>query len=128
MQLLVGEVVSGGALSDNTLPEIVSIETSLNGAQLLLNVKETLNFFPGHFPGHPIVPGVVQLHWAVTYARTYLSMATAVTDLERLKFTAPIQPNAQLFLTLELDSQLRSVNFRYYDHTQLYSTGRMNYV
>lgn len=123
MQLLAGDVVS-----DSTLPEIITIETSPNSVQLLLNVKATLNFFPGHFPGYPIVPGVVQLDWAVTYARNYLSMATAVTDLERLKFTAPIQPNAQLFLTLDVDAQRRSVSFRYHDHTQIFSTGRLNYV
>jgi 3-hydroxymyristoyl/3-hydroxydecanoyl-(acyl carrier protein) dehydratase len=36
-----------------------------------LRVPPTLEHFRGHFPGFPILPGVVQLDWAVRFGRLH---------------------------------------------------------
>ncbi len=46
----------------------------------------------GHFPGHPIVPGVVILDHALTLLTGTLADAAAVAALPRLKFTGVVEP------------------------------------
>jgi 3-hydroxymyristoyl/3-hydroxydecanoyl-(acyl carrier protein) dehydratase len=56
--------------------------------------------FEGHFPGHPIVPGVVLL--AEALAALQSATATAASDwrVESAKFTSPVGPGARLALAL----------------------------
>ncbi len=42
---------------------------SLEGKHVLtLDLVPELSVFEGHFPSDPILAGVVQVHWAITYA------------------------------------------------------------
>lgn len=63
---------------------------------------------PGHFPGQPIVPGVVLLDGVLRQAEHWLQCPLRVAALSNAKFTAPLLPemSAQLQLTLDAD-QLR---------------------
>ena len=83
------------------LPEIRSVSTSADAARLELTVPSDLRFFPGHFPGLPILPGVVQLQWALTCATRYLGVSSAVERITALKFSRIVQPGAQVALVLE---------------------------
>jgi 3-hydroxyacyl-[acyl-carrier-protein] dehydratase len=58
---------------------------------------------PGHFPGQPIVPGVVLLDCVLQAAERWLQRPLHVTGLPNVKFTAPLLPEqaAQLQLKLE---------------------------
>ena len=47
---------------------------------------------PGHFPGNPIVPGVVLLD-AVAEALQQLHTGTKVTGLPNAKFLLPLRPD-----------------------------------
>jgi 3-hydroxyacyl-[acyl-carrier-protein] dehydratase len=54
---------------------------------------------PGHFPGNPIVPGVVLLdHVAAALARW---TGQHVAALPQVKFLSPVRPGEQIDLTLE---------------------------
>lgn len=55
--------------------------------------------FAGHFPGQPIVPGVVLLDWALGRARQRRPDARSWTVVQT-KFLRPVGPGAQLVLTL----------------------------
>ena len=46
---------------------------------------------PGHFPGQPVVPGVVLLDHVILAAREAFGLATPLT-LPRAKFAAPVLP------------------------------------
>lgn len=52
--------------------------------------------FAGHFPGHPIVPGVVLLDRVVWLARTELGEATERCQVTQVKFLSPCGPGEDL--------------------------------
>ena len=55
-------------------------------------------FFRGHFPGHPILPGVVALGWMLAAAERFLARPLAVAELLNVKFQVVIVPGAILDL------------------------------
>ncbi|HZZ04597.1 AMP-binding protein [Paraburkholderia sp.] len=78
-----------------------------------LRVPPTLVHFAGHFPGLPILPGVVQLHWAMCLAAEHVPAVRALASIDRLKFMAPVSPGAVLNLTLAHDAARGRVQFAY---------------
>ena len=55
--------------------------------------------FAGHFPGHPIVPGVVLLDHAVWLAQTALGQGPGACQITQAKFLSPCGPGDELMLT-----------------------------
>jgi 3-hydroxymyristoyl/3-hydroxydecanoyl-(acyl carrier protein) dehydratase len=47
---------------------------------------------PGHFPGHPVVPGVVLLDAVIVALPRHTGHATRVTGFPAVKFLAPLLP------------------------------------
>ncbi|PQV52130.1 AMP-binding protein [Paraburkholderia sp. BL21I4N1] len=78
-----------------------------------LRVPPTLVHFAGHFPGLPILPGVVQVDWAIRLAADHVPAVRAIASVDRLKFMAPVAPGAVLKLTLAHDAARRRVQFVY---------------
>ena len=50
-------------------PDILATRPSPDGIRVDLRVPADLACFPDHFPGFPLLPGVVQLDWALALAR-----------------------------------------------------------
>ncbi|AKS43362.1 MaoC/PaaZ C-terminal domain-containing protein [Wenzhouxiangella marina] len=75
-----------------------------------MNVSETWSMpadhpaLPGHFPGQPIVPGVVLLAEAVRLARARLGLAEGALSWQRVKFLAPVRPEQRVQFELEGDA------------------------
>ncbi|WP_321949040.1 AMP-binding protein [Paraburkholderia sp. J10-1] len=76
-----------------------------------LRVPHTLVHFAGHFPGLPILPGVVQVDWAMRFAREWVPGVRALASVDQLKFTMPVPPGALLKLVLRHDAVRRRVAF-----------------
>jgi 3-hydroxyacyl-[acyl-carrier-protein] dehydratase len=55
---------------------------------------------PGHFPGRPIVPGVVLLQCVLDEAERWLGKELSVRTLPQAKFPAPLLPEQDAELEL----------------------------
>ncbi|MBS4018682.1 3-hydroxyacyl-ACP dehydratase FabZ family protein [Azonexus hydrophilus] len=56
--------------------------------------------FAGHFPGRPIVPGVVLLDRAMACAETWLGRRVGGWQVGNAKFLSPVGPGETLVFTL----------------------------
>ena len=73
-------------------------------------------FFPGHFPGHPVMPGVLILEsmaqtaaCLVSYQDQHLSLNNLVffTGVDKAKFRKPVTPGNELIIKINLVSSKR---------------------
>lgn len=117
------------------LPAIDSIERTRDGARESLTLRFVVpaasRYFEGHFPGVPLLPGVVQIGWAIELARRHMSRSAQTgllgfRSLSGVKFTHVIQPGEQLSLRLthEPPAQLA---FEFHTGDVLCSTGRVSF-
>jgi 3-hydroxymyristoyl/3-hydroxydecanoyl-(acyl carrier protein) dehydratase len=56
---------------------------------------------PGHFPGTPVVPGVVVLDLVLRAASEWQHRAVSVSGLKQVKFLAPLLPEERADVALE---------------------------
>ncbi len=107
-----------------TEPQILNVSQSAEEVVLTLYLPPDLDYFRGHFPGAPILAGVVQLDWAVKYARQYLSIQGDVKDIEVLKFQVVMTPELELTLTLTKKKDDK-FSFSYHSHKGQHASGRV---
>jgi len=106
-------------------PETKGVSFSQTAATLSLFVPANLIYFSGHFPGHPVLPGVVQVDWAITFAREYLRVPESFRGMEAVKFHAFISPNTSLELTLRYEPLKETLRFTYASGSRRFSSGRI---
>ncbi|MGA7965486.1 MAG: hydroxymyristoyl-ACP dehydratase [Gammaproteobacteria bacterium] len=87
--------------ADHSLPVVVDRIDSADGVCLHLDVPASLTWFDGHFPSDPILPGVAQIGWAITFARERFGLNADLTAIERVKFLRTAHPNERLMLELK---------------------------
>ena len=105
-------------------PHIVSVSDISGGFQLELGITEDLDGFHGHFPGNPVLPGVVQVHWAATFARQLFCLAGTPNEIKQLKFKNIVQPPATLTLKLMYQPDSR-VQFEFSSDELGHSSGQL---
>jgi 3-hydroxymyristoyl/3-hydroxydecanoyl-(acyl carrier protein) dehydratase len=93
--------------------EVLSEVRSETALHYELRVPPTLVHFAGHFPGLPILPGVVQIDWVMRLAAEQVPGVRMLASIDQLKFKAPVPPGALLDLTLTHDASRRRVQFAY---------------
>ncbi len=108
-------------------PEILSIVRSDAQVELKLLVPDALLYFRGHFPGFAILPGVVQLHWAIQYGTAHFIIGAASPSTIRIKFRKPIRPNHRVTLTLKHVPARNSIQFDYTDADGACSSGQVGF-
>lgn len=72
----------------------------MNAADYSWTVPVDHPAFPGHFPGRPIVPGVVLLDQAIRFAETLLARPGLSWQVGNAKFLSPVGPGETLTFAL----------------------------
>ena len=97
---------------------VLSIELG-KSIKALKNVTINEPFFPGHFPHHPVMPGVLIIE-ALAQAAAILSFKTGdhkPTDdsvyyfagIDKARFKKPVSPGDQLILDDKIDRILKGI-------------------
>jgi acyl-coenzyme A synthetase/AMP-(fatty) acid ligase len=103
-------------------PILTALRPGDQAVELDIALPAMLHWFRGHFPGFAVLPGVVQLHWAVLYARRHLGIVAQVGSAQ-VKFRRPIRPDDHL--TLALIVQRNRLNFAYRRGSEICSSGAL---
>ena len=105
-------------------PPVRSREADGDSLHLKLDITPDLDCFRGHFPEMPVLPGVLQLDWAITAAREEYGLVGNPRDIRRLKFKNVLSPPASVDLVLTQTAAL-AVQFRFTSGSIEYSEGRL---
>jgi 3-hydroxyacyl-[acyl-carrier-protein] dehydratase len=95
---------------------VVELETGKR-IVALKNVSVNEPFFPGHFPGHPVMPGVLiveamaQVAGILAYQsdETVRDKVTYFAGIDNAKFRKPVKPGDQLRLEVEATGCKRGI-------------------
>ena len=92
-----------------------------------LRVPYELPVLRGHFPARPIVPGVVQVGWAVDIARAQGLVSGTFAGIASVKFRRILQPGMNLGLRLDGEDGSRQLRFEYLLGSTVVSGGRVQF-
>jgi acyl-coenzyme A synthetase/AMP-(fatty) acid ligase/3-hydroxymyristoyl/3-hydroxydecanoyl-(acyl carrier protein) dehydratase len=106
-------------------PDLVAQEQHDDELRLELIVPLDLAHFPGHFPGTPILPGVVQVDWAMNLAQRLMDLPPRFAGMEVLKFQQLVRPGDRISLTLRFDPERSKLHFAYRNGEAACSSGRI---
>lgn len=87
-------------------------------------VQAELSWFAGHFPEQPVLPGVVQTHWACELAKHMFELK-GLKKVNNVKFKTMVLPGTHLTLHMIFNDTKNSVAFTYKNDSETYSTGSL---
>jgi 3-hydroxyacyl-[acyl-carrier-protein] dehydratase len=106
-------------------PIVMAHRLGTDSAELELVVPHDLDFIRGHFPDAPVVPGVVQIKWAIALAQRYLAVEGNCTALENVKFQRVMTPRSRVTLRLDYAAAAHKLRFLFASVDVRYSSGRV---
>jgi acyl-coenzyme A synthetase/AMP-(fatty) acid ligase/3-hydroxymyristoyl/3-hydroxydecanoyl-(acyl carrier protein) dehydratase len=92
---------------------------------LQLAVPPDLAYFSGHFPRAPVLPGVVQVEWALNLGQQLMNLPEKFAGMEVLKFQQLVRPGDEVQLHLRFDPARGKLYFAYRNETATCSSGRI---
>lgn len=111
-----------------TVAEVIAIERTQGEVRINLRVPPDLVYFDGHFPDCPLLPGVVQVEWAILYGRKHFQLHTEFRKLSVLKFMRLIEPGAELALVLRNTQGSARLTFEYRERDRPCSSGTVEFA
>lgn len=111
-------------IQQHKIPRVLSWVDELSRHKLLLAISPEMDCFEGHFPDNPILPGIVQLHWAVGFSMSLFGFCEASVEIKRLKFKNIVQPPNVLELVLS-KSSTNTIQFQFNSIGQIHSMGSL---
>ena len=106
-------------------PEVLEQVETDGEWSLQLSVPPDLAYFSGHFPKAPVLPGVVQVEWALNLGRQLLNLPGKFAGMEVLKFQQLVRPGDEVQLHLRFDPERGKLYFAYRNDTATCSSGRL---
>jgi acyl-coenzyme A synthetase/AMP-(fatty) acid ligase/3-hydroxymyristoyl/3-hydroxydecanoyl-(acyl carrier protein) dehydratase len=117
----------GASQSDEVMadrPDVLSELSGSDSVERACRVPLDLVCFSGHFPREPVVPGVLQLDWAMEMVAQHLGHIPRATEIESLKLTSPLRPGQRFRIRIRITSDA-IVEFKVWSKEATYSTGRV---
>lgn len=106
-------------------PELLATDVAENQVTLELRIPEALHYFKGHFTDAPVLPGVVQSHWAIERMAEHFGVdPVAFEAFSNLKFQLMIRPNFQVTLVLKKLSDTK-FSFSYSSDIGQHASGKV---
>ena len=96
----------------DTLPTVLN-HTPGEAQEFVLAMAPDLLAFQGHFPGNPILPGVVQVDWAIRFGEQAFGPLGKFQAITHLKFMDLIRPGDTVHLHLALDPGRDKLRFHF---------------
>lgn len=83
---------------------LVSLEGDAAAFHAAFRFPGDLDVFHGHFPGHPLVPGVFLIEAARVAAERVLGRPAPLVRVRDAKFMAPVLPDTEIVLAGSVDA------------------------
>jgi acyl-coenzyme A synthetase/AMP-(fatty) acid ligase len=106
-------------------PIVDRVERVEDKLQIQLEVPLDLAHFSGHFSDAPVLPGVLQIGWAIELARQHLDFPASFAGMEVIKFQRLLRPGDQSQLELRFDAARGKLYFSYHSNGAPNSSGRI---
>ncbi|MBS7557405.1 AMP-binding protein [Pseudomonas sp. RC4D1] len=106
-------------------PEVLEQVQHADEWQLQLAIPPDLAYFSGHFPQTPVLPGVVQVDWALALGQQLLDLPGRFAGMEVLKFQQLVRPGDRIQLNLRFDVQRQKLYFAFLNDGAPCSSGRI---
>lgn len=103
------------------LPTVQEKECVDNNARVVFTADATLEYFAGHFPEFPVLPGVVQVGWSREFCDRLFGGRHIIKGMRRVKFMRLVTPGIPV--TLELSQDGNRIAFHYFDDAGSFSSG-----
>jgi acyl-coenzyme A synthetase/AMP-(fatty) acid ligase len=108
-----------------TLPRQRLLEKEAQRAVFELIAPHDLFYFDGHFPAAPILPGVVQVDWAIAYGRQCFDLPPLFRGIHALKFQNVVRPEMPVTLELLHDPVKSCLTFRLSSPAGQHASGKI---
>jgi acyl-coenzyme A synthetase/AMP-(fatty) acid ligase len=116
------------ALFDSRRPQARLLSANFNEgvklAALQITVAANSPYFEGHFPGTPILAGMVQIDWAILFGRELFELPPCFLRIEAVKFTRILTPGVAR-LELKFAPERGCLSFQLSSTTGIHASARI---
>jgi 3-hydroxymyristoyl/3-hydroxydecanoyl-(acyl carrier protein) dehydratase len=109
-------------------PLVLAESRSARRIERTLRVPADLAQLEGHFPGAPLVAGVVQLGWVMDAARALGARDLTAIVFEGLRFRDALTPEQELRLAVELSEAGDLARFQLTAGERVFGAGRVRFA
>ena len=107
------------------VPSELAVDPGLQSMTCRFIVPHDLPVLSGHFPGMPVVPGIMQVGWAAELGRTHALVTGRFSGIVAAKFRRLLLPGMCIDASLESGSRPGQLQFRFQCGGDVVSTGRL---